>query len=82
MNPNGGSTTTGFDYGLTTAYGSTIAAATLTGTTAQAITATVTGLTCNMSYHARARGTNSGGTTLGGDVSFTTATCPPNPLAA
>jgi len=38
--------------------------------------ATVTGLTCNTTYHYRAVATNSKATSYGTDLSFTTAACP------
>src|SRR5262249_49928196 len=71
------STTTGFDYGTTPNYGSTVAAQTLNGSTAQAISASVSGLVCGTLYHFRAKGTNTSGTTLGSDATFTTSACPP-----
>jgi hypothetical protein len=76
VNPNGASTTTAFEYGLTTAYGSTASAQTLTGFTAQVITADLDGLSCETTYHFQAKGTNSGGTGTGPDATFTTAACP------
>jgi hypothetical protein len=75
VNPNGASTTTAFDYGTTTSYGSTATAQTLTGSTSQAISAAVSGLACNTLHHFRAKGTNSAGTSLGSDATFTTAAC-------
>ncbi|MDO8677398.1 MAG: M12 family metallo-peptidase [Acidobacteriota bacterium] len=75
VNPNGASTTTSFDYGTTTAYGSSVSAQTLTGSNAQGISASPT-LSCGQLYHFRAKGTNSGGTNYGADVTLTTSTCP------
>jgi len=75
VNPNGASTTTSFDYGTTTSYGSTAAAQTLSGTTSQSISASLSGLPCNTLYHFRAKGTNSGGTNYGSDMTFTTSAC-------
>src|SRR5947208_272331 len=43
VNPNGASTTTGFDYGISTAYGSSIAATTLSGSGGQSIAAGLAG---------------------------------------
>jgi hypothetical protein len=40
-----------------------------------AVSAAITGLTCNTTYHFRAVGVNSVGTTNGADVPFTTAAC-------
>lgn len=78
VNANGVSTQTYFDWGLTTAYGNTVAGtpATLTGTTATAISTNLTGLQPNTTYHFRARGVNADGTTNGQDSTFTTLAAP------
>jgi len=55
VNPNGISTNVAFEYGPTTSYGSTTPNQNIgSGTTAQTVTATVTGLTPGTSYHVRA----------------------------
>jgi hypothetical protein len=74
INPNGLATTAQFEYGLTTSYGSTanIALSPNNGTSVQTVSAEVTGLTQNMTYHFRLTATNSGGPTSGIDQSFTT----------
>jgi len=74
VNPNGASTTVIFKYGLTTAYGSTIAGtpSPLTGNTAQAVSANLTGLLPGNTYHFAASGTNSNGSTDGNDMTFVT----------
>jgi hypothetical protein len=71
---NGASTTVTFSYGLTSAYGTTVPAvpATVTGNTATAVVAAISGLTCNTLYHYKASGVNSAGTTNGNDMTFTT----------
>lgn len=80
---NGGQTVAAFEYGLTASYGgagspvvaieSPIAAAAVGAT----ISATLSNLTCNTTYHFRAQGNNGvGGTVSGGDLTFTTAICP------
>jgi hypothetical protein len=76
VNPNGTSTTAAFEYGLTTSYGSIVPAtpAPGSGTAPIAVSASVTGLSCNTQYHFRAVGTNAS-TANGPDQSFTTATC-------
>jgi phosphodiesterase/alkaline phosphatase D-like protein len=78
VNPNELSTTWSVQYGTTTGYGLqtnpvTIAA----GTEAQAIAAALTGLRAGTIYHYRVIATNSAGTTVGADQSFTTAGAAP-----
>ncbi len=80
VNDNGAATTVTFDYGLTTAYGATVAATTNGTVNAEsgysAVARTLTGLTCNTSYHFRVNGVNSAGTTNGRDATFSTSVCP------
>jgi hypothetical protein len=52
-----------------------VPAQTLTGTTEQAISAAIQGLTCNSLVHYRARASNSGGSSSGADSTFTTGAC-------
>jgi hypothetical protein len=61
----------------------------VTGSTATAVSAALSGLTAGTTYHYRVVGTNGGGTTNGADASFTTladtcatnaALCPPPPV--
>ena len=64
-----------FEYGTDTSYGSSIAAdpATVTGTSATAVSASLTDLSPETTYHFRVKGTTAGGAILyGGDLSFTT----------
>jgi Phosphoesterase family len=78
VNPNGGAVSNcHFEYGTTTAYGSSVPCATLPGSgeSPDAVSAPVTGLSANTTYHLRIVATNSGGTSYGSDQSFTT---PPN----
>ena len=77
VNANGTSTTVTFDYGLTTGYGSTATAAQspVTGSTNTAVSAAISGLSCNTLYHFRVNGVNGGGTTNGLDATFTTGAC-------
>jgi hypothetical protein len=81
VNPNGANTTAYFQWGTTTAYGSTTASQNMgSGTTAVAIPGGgISGLSCNKTYHFRAVGTNSGGTTYGLDGTFATSACPVTP---
>ena len=68
-------TAEGFVYGVTTAYGAT---STQSGSFGVAsFNASVTGLSCNTTYHFESFATNSAGTSYGSDQSFTTSTCPP-----
>jgi len=76
VTPNDATTTVTFEYGLTTSYGSTIAATPGTlaaGTTASAVSANLTGLTAGTTYHYRVVATSSAGTSYGADRTFTTS---------
>ena len=79
VNPNGCDTTYDFEYGGTTAYGATTTGATGgAGTSAQTLSATLTGLSPQTTYHVRIVATNAAGPADGNDVSFTTpASCAP-----
>lgn len=80
VNPNGLSSTGAFEYGGDTNYGM-VAAITLSpdnGTVDQAVSANVSGLSPNTTYHFRAVVTNSAGITAGADLTFVT---PPNTSA-
>ncbi len=75
VNPNGFSATAQFEYGLTTAYGST-ASVTLTppnGSAAQSVSAALTGLVPWTSYHYRLTASSNQGVVVGNDATFTTA---------
>ena len=74
VNAEGASSTTGFQYGLTTAYGSTATGvpSPVTGSTVTAISSAISGLQASTLYHFRAYATNSAGTTYGSDLTFTT----------
>jgi photosystem II stability/assembly factor-like uncharacterized protein len=89
VNPNGYATTAQFEYGLTTAYGST-ASVTLSpnnGSTSQNVSAAVNGLQPGQTYHFRLAATNSQGNGTSSDSIFvttsptstTTLTSTPNP---
>lgn len=81
VNGNGAATSVGFDYGLNTSYGTNVVAA--NGGSIPALagisnsSTVVTSLTCNSTYHFRAKATNSVGTRYGGDQTFTTKACVP-----
>lgn len=73
----GASTTVVFNYGLTSGYGSTISGGTVSaGAGNTSVSAAISSLACNTSYHFRVVGTNSAGTSNGSDVTFTTSACP------
>ncbi len=79
VNPQNHSTTVTFNYGLTTGYGSVATASQsplASGSGSTAVSAVVSGLTCNTTYHFQAVGQNSSGTNNGADASFTTSACP------
>ncbi len=80
VNPNGVSTGGFFQYGTSTAYGYTTSNQILgSGTGSVPVSANLTGLSPNTTYHFRIIATNScGGTVYGSDQSFTTlADCSP-----
>jgi formylglycine-generating enzyme required for sulfatase activity len=79
VNPNGLATTAKFEYGLTTAYGSStnVALSPNNGVAAQAVSAMLTGLQAGLTYHYRLTATNGDGTALGNDATFATASLPP-----
>jgi alpha-tubulin suppressor-like RCC1 family protein len=74
VNAATGSATVSFDYGLTSDYGNSAASSEgpVTGSTATAVSANLTGLAPNTTYHYRVRAITTGGTTTGADMTFTT----------
>ena len=64
----------GFNYGLTTSYGTTTIESGSFST--GAFTATLTGLSCGTTYHFQAYATNTSGTGTSSDDTFTTSACP------
>jgi hypothetical protein len=73
VNANGQGTTVTFQYGQTTAYGTTVSAGTVTGSADTAVSAVISSLSPNTTYHFRVVAHNSNGTVYGQDASFTTA---------
>ncbi len=78
VSPNNYPTTVKFEYGLATAYGTTVNAipSSVTGVSVQSVTANLTGLQPGTTYHYRITGVNSLGRWLGDDATFTTAIAP------
>jgi hypothetical protein len=76
VNPNGASTSYHFEYGPDTNYGTNVPVpdgSAGSGTTAVAESANIAGLSASTLYHFRLVATNSGGTTVGADNTFTTS---------
>ena len=74
VNPDGQPATAQFQYGTNTSYGAVAAVSgPLTGTTTQAVSASLTGLAAGMTYHFRLSATNVLGATAGLDQTFATA---------
>ena len=75
VNPNGGNVTAcKVEYGTTASYGSEAGCATLpgSGTSPVAVSASLSGLNPNTTYHFRFKATNGGGTGTGADQTFKT----------
>jgi alpha-tubulin suppressor-like RCC1 family protein len=71
----GSTTAVSFEYGLTTRYGSTVAAgpASVSGTSATAVSANLSGLVAGTTYHYRVVATSAGGRVTGENQTFTTS---------
>ena len=83
VNPNGDSTTYYFEYGTTTSYGTpTTSTSAGSGTSAVSVSADISSLNPNTTYHFRVVATNSVGTTYGADQSFTTLVNTPTNVRA
>ena len=77
VNPEGSDTSYYFEYGTDTSYGTTTTPGSAgAGTTAQSVSAPLTGLTGSTTYHYRLVATNANGTTDGPDATFTTKAAP------
>jgi hypothetical protein len=73
VNPNGSSTTYYFQWGTTTAYGNTTPSQSAgSGTSDIAVSANLSGLAPHTYYHYRLVASNSGGTSYGTDMTFST----------
>lgn len=79
VNPEGLATTYEFQYGTTTGYGSSTPSASAgSGSSDVAVSASISGLKPNTTYHYRIVATNASGTTDGADATFTTKAPPPS----
>src|SRR5207253_2029607 len=69
-----------FEYGTSSAYGSSVACASLpgSGTSRVAVSAEVEGLSANTTYHFRVVASNEGGSGSGEDQTFTTVASAPS----
>jgi len=77
VNPGNGATTAWFQYGLTTAYGTSSATNALAATNATLSVANVIGnLAAATTYHFQLVANNGAGTTTGADLTFTTVAAP------
>ena len=74
VNPLGQISTASFEYGLNTSYGSaaSVALSPNNGSTTQSVSANLTGLSASTTYHYRLTATNSDGTSVTSDGTFTT----------
>ncbi len=84
LDPNGRQTTYFFQYGTTAAYGSrapTPSGNAGSGTSLQGVSAAISGLAPETTYHYRLVAQSSAGTTTGADRTFSTAATPPPPPA-
>lgn len=79
VDPNQSLTIYSFEYGKTTAYGSSTLPATLiAGDSPVPVPGAISGLTPNTLYHFRLVATNNAGTSRGNDATFTTDAVAPN----
>jgi uncharacterized protein (TIGR02145 family) len=80
VNANGVSTTITFEYGTTPSYGTSVNATpnTLTGLTNTNVTASLSSLQQNTSYHYCVKAISSSGTTYGANQTFTTLAITPS----
>jgi hypothetical protein len=74
VNPNGLPSAVHFEYGTTTSYGSSTATQTYQGSGTQNVTANISSLTSDITYHFRIVASNAAGTAYGADTTFTTPT--------
>jgi len=84
VNANGATTTVHFEYGLDANYGNNAEAgqSPVSGSTNTAVSANMSGLLPNTTYHYRVKATNAYGTANGADMTFATSTKSANTLPA
>jgi|GEM_PF-6619639 len=83
VNPNGQQTSYAFQWGPTAGYGhETPLTSAGAGTSASAVSATLSGLASGSTYHFRIIAMSSAGTSVGSDATFTTQGTPPAPSPA
>src|ERR1043166_2700518 len=80
VDPHGLTTSVHFQYGHTTSYGLTTAPQSRTGNTYLNIGSGISSLTANTTYHFRIVASNSSGTRMGSDKTFTTLTATGAPV--
>ena len=83
VNPRGNAATWQFEYGISNTYGSVFPSTpgtTGSGSTAESVGTTLTGLPAGTTIHYRLRATNTAGTTFGNDATFTTTGSPQSPV--
>jgi hypothetical protein len=74
VNSYGATAVVSFEYGTTTAYGSTVSAGSLAVAVDTPVSAAITGLSCGTTCHYRVKAANSS-TIYGNDLFFTTPSC-------
>ena len=80
VNANGASTTAWFNYGTTSgSYSGTSTTQSVTGSSNTTVSIGISGLSSNTTYYYRIAASNSGGTSYGSELSFTTSTVTATP---
>ena len=79
VNASNASTTVTFEYGLTTGYGTSATAtqSPISGSSNTSVSASISSLSPNTTYHYRVKGVNATGTTNGSDQTLTTTAAAP-----
>jgi hypothetical protein len=77
VNPKASVTTALFEYGLTSSYGTSVTVPVSPGSSLVPVSAPISGLQANQTYHYRLAATNPVGTTNGADMTFMTGAWDP-----